>query len=287
MSAGGTDGAAAERSAIARISPQTVAAALRLARTGRIYDLALELNESIPQGNPGAFTPFSFTWRVTPEGSGGDSPYRFAAETITGPLHIGTHIDALVHVQAEGRIFGGRLAAEARDDRGFKAHGIETVPPIVTRAVVLDVAGRAGHAALADGYEITVADLQDACDATGVEVREGDAVLVRTGKIREFATDPARFQAAQPGVGVEAAIWLYEQGMTILATDTTGTEPLPFADEARTTHRAMLVERGVHLIENVLLDEVAQDGVREGAFVCLPLKITGATGSWVRPVLVV
>jgi len=273
--------------AVARISGPTVLAALQLARTGRVYDLALELNEGIPQGNPGAFTPFSFTWRVTPEGSGGDSPYRFAAETITGPLHIGTHIDALIHVQADGRIFGGELASDARDDRGFNAHGIETVPPIVTRGVVLDVAGRAGQPALADGYEITVADLQDACDAAGVQVREGDAVLVRTGKIREFATDPTRFQAGQPGVGVDAAIWLYDQGMAILATDTTGTEPLPFTDEARTTHRAMLVERGVHLVENALLDEVAAAGVSEGAFVCLPLKITGATGSWVRPVLVV
>lgn len=75
--------------------------------------------------------------------------------------------------------------------------------------------------------------------------------------------------------------------MAVLGADSTGIEPLPFPDPARTTHRAMLVERGVHLVENLYLDELAADGVAEALFVCLPLKITGATGSWVRPVAIV
>jgi hypothetical protein len=70
-------------------------------------------------------------------------------------------------------------------------------------------------------------------------------------------------------------------------TDTTGTEPLPFADPAATTHRAMLVDRGVHLLENLYLEDLATDGISEGLFVCLPLKITGATGSLVRPLAIV
>ena len=63
--------------------------------------------------------------------------------------------------------------------------------------------------------------------------------------------------------------------------------PLPFADAAATTHRAMLVERGVHLLENLYLEDAARDGVTEGLFVNLPLRITGATGSWIRPIIVV
>jgi kynurenine formamidase len=74
--------------------------------------------------------------------------------------------------------------------------------------------------------------------------------------------------------------------MSVLATDTTGTEPLPFADPRKTTHAAMLVERGVHLIENVFLDDLARDGVAEAAFICTPLKLTGCTGSWVRPIAI-
>ena len=96
----------------------------------------------------------------------------------------------------------------------------------------------------------------------------------------------ATIESSQPGVGPAAAVWLYERGMAVLATDTTGTEPVPHPDPARTTHRAMLVERGVHLIENVFLDELARDHVIESTFVCLPLKLTGATGSWVRPIAI-
>jgi kynurenine formamidase len=141
-------------------------------------------------------------------------------------------------------------------------------------------------ARLEDGYEITVDDLRETLVRSGEAVRPGDAVLVRTGKMEHWS-DEAAFQAGEPGVGREASIWLYEQGMAVLGTDTTGTEPLPFKNITSTTHGAMLIERGVHLIENLSLDEAAADKVTAGLFVALPLKITGATGSWLRPVLVV
>ncbi len=277
--AGGVD-----RGSLSRVGPPEVLAALRLPRTGRVYDLGLEINERIP---PGPATPFSMAFRVTPEGTGVGEPYQYTAEVIHGNLHCGTHLDALIHVQAEGRVYGGGLASEARDDRGWKRHGMETVVPIVGRCVLLDVAGLKGVAALPNRYEVTADDLQAACTEAGIGVRAGDIVLVRTGKIRDFFANAPAYGSAEPGVGPAGAIWLYEQGMAVLGADCTGIEPLPFPDPARTTHRAMLVERGVHLVENLYLDELAAAGVREALFVCLPLKITGATGSWVRPVAIV
>ncbi|HEX3803585.1 MAG TPA: cyclase family protein [Solirubrobacteraceae bacterium] len=274
-------------SALARLIPERLLNAVSLVRSGLVYDLGVPLDEGIPQGNPGAFTPFSFTWRVTPEDTGTSDGYQYAAETIVGCPHISTHIDALVHCQAEDRVFGGMTVAEARGDRGFRVHGAETIQPIIGRAVLFDIASLHEVDALDDGHEVTVAELEQVADRSGIEVRDGDVVLVRTGKIREFFHDPAAFQAGQPGVGVEASIWLYERGMAALGTDTTGTEPLPFSDPRNTTHRAMLVERGVHLIENLDLTDPCLEGVTEGLFICLPLKLTGATGSWVRPVLVV
>jgi len=272
--------------ALSRITADHVLAALALARRGRVYDLGLEINERMPQGARGVFVPFARAFSATPEGTGPDEPFSFAAEVIIGTQHTSTHIDAFVHIQSEGRIYGGDRAVDARNDQGWLKYGMETVPPIVGRAVLLDVARLKGVDALPDRYEISVDDLRDTCRAASVEIEVGDVVLVRTGKIREFATDPAAFEESQPGVGPAAAIWLYEHGMAVLGTDTTGTEPLPFPDAARTTHRAMLVERGVHLLENVYLDELARDGVAEAAFVCLPLKLTGATGSWVRPIAI-
>jgi len=270
--------------AVGRITTPALLAALALVTEGRVYDLGLEINDRIPH-NPD-FVRFSLAFTSTPEGTGVRSPFQFAAEVITGALHVSTHIDALVHVQAEGRIYGGAKASEARGDRGWTQQGIETVPPILGRGLILDVARAKGVDRLPDGTEVTVADLQGILAIGGRGVRQGDIVLVRTGKIGEFYADPTSFQKAEPGVGRDAAIWLYEQGMAVLGTDTTGTEPLPFVDAARTTHRAMLVERGVHLIENLMLEELSRNAIAEGLFVALPLKITGATGSWIRPVLV-
>ena len=92
---------------------------------------------------------------------------------------------------------------------------------------------------------------------------------------------------SQPGVGHEAALWLYERGMAVLGTDTSGTEVMPMPDPERSTHVAMIVERGVHLVEIMDLEGIARDRVFEFLFIGLPLRITGGTGSWTRPVAVV
>lgn len=271
--------------ALAKLTPSTTLAALRTVAHGEVFDLAVEISERMPQGPRGPFVPFSLVSSATPELGRDEWPYTFSAETVIGTLHTSTHIDALIHVQHEGRTYGGHEAADIRTDRGWTRYGAETISPIVTRGVVLDVAGALGVERLDDGYEITVEDLR-AAGVDEVGVRDGDAVLVRTGKIAQYLSEPEAFGAGEPGVGVDAAIWLYDRGMALLGTDTTGTEPLPFADPARTVHRALLIDRGVHLVENLSLEQLAADGVREGIFVCLPLKIRGATGSWVRPVLI-
>jgi kynurenine formamidase len=282
MGAGKTEGLG--KGALARISGDTVLAALRLPQKGRVYDLGLELNDRIPSN--AEFTPLALKFTHTPQETGAKSPFQFSADTFGGGIHIGTHMDAFVHIQAENRIYGGTPVAEALGDRGWKQYGMETVAPMIGRGILLDIPGLKGVGRLDDRYEITVADLKAELARKNLTVRQGDFVLVRTGKIQDWDNPPA-FQAAEPGVGREAAIWLYEAGMAVLATDTTGTEPLPFADEAATTHRAMLVDRGVHLLENLYLEDTARDGVTEGLFVNLPLRITGATGSWIRPIMVV
>ena len=268
-----------------RIGPEQVLTAINMVRSGRVYDLGLDLDSSVPQGPPGEFDPFTFRWVHKPE-AGREGLYQYAAESVGGTPHIGTHIDGLMHATSGTTMFGGCDFTEVVSPSGFTSDGIESVPPIVTRAVVLDIAARAGDP-LPDRYEVRIADIEGAAREQNVQFRSGDAVLVRTGKVRQYGVDNDAYQASQPGVGPDAAIWLFEHGMAILGTDTTGTEPLPFADPGRTTHQAMLVERGVHLIENLNLEELGRDKISEAMFVCLPLRITGASGSWVRPIAVV
>ncbi len=273
--------------ALARITPEIQLSALALAKQGKTYDLGMEINEAMPQGDPGAFVPFAFLTRRSPEQTIKRTPFQHSVESIIGTLHTSTHIDAFIHVQTENKTYGGHDVRDIRDDGGWKKFGMETVPPIIGRAVILDVAGALGVEAIEDMVNITVEDIQAAVTRQKVTLKQGDIVLVRTGKIREFTTDRDKFQRGMPGVGPDAALWLYERGMAVLGTDTTGTEVTPWPDPVRTTHRAMLVERGVHLIENVYLDDLAADGISEALFICLPLKITGATGSWVRPIAMI
>lgn len=279
-----TSASAEEIGALSRINEAVVRGALSLPKAGKVYDLGLELNSNIPH-NP-EFVRFAMSFTHTPEGTGACSPFQYSVESVFGALHIGTHIDSFIHIQNQGRIYGGHSASDSRGDRGWTRHGAETIPPILGRAICLDIPGLKGLGRLPDRYEVTVDDLKRELARASLEIRSGDIVMVRTGKIQDFG-DEAAFQAAEPGVGRTAALWLYECGMAVLGTDTTGTEPLPFDDPALTTHAAMLVEKGVHLIENLNLEDVARDGVREGLFIALPLKITGATGSWIRPILAV
>jgi kynurenine formamidase len=269
--------------AIQRIDSGVLRAALTLPTKGKVYDLALEINNKIPN-NPG-FVRYSSAFTHTPEMTGMLSPFQASVEMIVGTLHVSTHMDALVHIQSEGRIYGGDFASEARNDHGWKKHGMETVPPIIGRALILDIAQLRGTPRLEDGYEITIDDIQASLAAGGESIRIGDIILVRTGKIQQY-DDADAFFAGEPGIGRAAALWMYDHGMAVLGTDTTGTEPIPVLDPARSTHHAMLVESGVHLIENLYLEELCQDVVRLGFFIALPLKFTGATGSWLRPVLI-
>jgi kynurenine formamidase len=267
-----------------------VRAAVELVGDGRVFDLGTELAYDMPNGPRENFLPFRLSQHRTPQCLvlPNDPPaFDFSMDVVCGSTHIGTHIDAVVHVQAEGRMFGGKRAQDVYGDFGWREGGAETIRPIVARGVLLDVARSHGVDVLPDGFEIEPHHLEDCLGASSVELRSGDVVLVRTGKLAaDYAADGSRYYAASPGVGVEAAVWLYEQGMVLLGTDTAAIEPLPFPDAANTVHRALLVDRGVHLIEILDLEELAATGPTSFLFVCLPLKVRGGTGSWVRPIAI-
>jgi regulator of RNase E activity RraA/kynurenine formamidase len=274
----------------ARIGPEELLAALALPAQGRVFDLGTELATGMPVGPIEAFGGFRITPYRTPKciASPDNAPgFDFSMELIQGSPHIGTHFDAPAHIQSFGKVFGGHRAADVYDDFGWRENGIHTVPPVITRGVLLDIPALLEVPRLPDLFEVTVDHVQRALEREQVEVRRGDAVLVRTGKMADYHGDGSTYFDAGPGIGVDAALWLFERGMAVLGSDTSATEPYPFPDPDNTVHRAMLVERGIFLAEILCLDELAGANAYEFLFVCLPLKFHGGTGSWVRPVAVV
>src|SRR4051794_27916621 len=277
-------------SALGRITPEGIVRAARLVQTGQVYDLGAEMSDDMPATSKEAFMPYRLLTYRSSRNMARENDWHgisFYTEVLMATPHVSTHIDALNHVVRHGHIYGGHAMADVEGDFGVAAAGIETVPPIITRGVLIDVAADKGVERLPDHYEISVADLQSALAAQQVQIEPGDAVLVRTGKMQQYGVDNTAFLAGQPGVGLDAALWLYDQGLAVLGSDTTGTEPQPVTDWEHTVHVAMLLERGVHLVEWLNLETLAAARVYEFLFVCSPLKLRGASGSWVRPIAVV
>jgi kynurenine formamidase len=264
--------------------------ALSMPTEGRVFDLGTEFHTGMPAGSIESFGGFRITPYRTPRclAHPDEAPgFDFSMDLIQGSPHLGSHFDARAHIQSFGKVYGGHKAADVYDDFGWKENGIETVPPVITRGVLLDVPALVGMSKLPDLFEVTVEHVEGCLERQGVRISDGDTVLVRTGKIADHQGDGEEYFTSAPGVGLKAAEWMHEKGMAILGSDTSATEPFPFPDADNTVHRAMLVERGVYLIEILELDELAEAEAYEFLFVCLPIKFRGATGSWVRPVAVV
>jgi kynurenine formamidase len=267
--------------------PAALLAALRLVRRGALYDLGVDLGNTTPRLPPAEVAPFILSSYRTP-GSFAARPEMqgcsFSSEVLYGGIHQGCHMDALIHAQRHGRVYGGAEASRLLTDQGWIRHGMETVPPIVLPAVLLDLATYLGADPVPDGRCLGVEELAGAAAAQNAVLTPGVCVLLRTGKIRQYATDRLAFEAGCPGISGRAAAWLAERGMVCFALDATSADPHPTPDWNDTAHEELLVRRGIHIIENVYLEELAREGVRECLFFCLPLRIRGATGSWVRPI---
>lgn len=254
---------------------------LRLARERTTYDLGLALEMGIPHGP--THSPFLFS--LTKQH--GQVVYREGASSANDVFsmgsHVGTHIDALGHASKDGRLHGGIQADAVQSFRGGLSRlGVDEVPPLITRGVLLDIAALHGREELDADHDITAGDLEAACQAQSVTVEPGDAVLIRTGLIRRWP-DHERFHAnPAAGLVLDAAQWLGARGIRCTGSDNYAYEKVPA--RGLVVHVELMVNRGIPIIEMLDLEGLARDRVSTFLFVALPLKIVGGTGSPIRPV---
>lgn len=254
----------------------------------RVFDLAQPMRTGMPQ------SPNHPPFRMVLDRRHGDTMRldggSAANEIIITGGHVGTHVDALAHVSQDGALHGGIAAAAVQSNQGFAALGIDTFQPYVGRCVLLDVAGLHRTRALAPGYEVTVEDLELAEKAAGVEVGEGEAMIIGTGWSRHWA-DKVRFTGqvdGAPGPGVDAAGWLAERRVRVAGAESIAFECIPAGrgHAELPVHRMLLVESGINIVETLRLDELLDSDVREFLLVLNPLPIVGATGAPVRPLAI-
>jgi kynurenine formamidase len=254
--------------------------AVRLVHEGRLYDLGRVLDESCPVF-PGRY--FRQTLVTTAHHANeampvGENEVNWVTEIVTGTQQLGTHLDALSHLQIGDRAYNGWRVAELADGSGVKKLGAETIPQIVTRGFLVDVSS----AGLGPGGVVTLDHV------AGLEPEPGDAVLFHTGW-GEHWDDPDGYLSGEPGPGCDVARWLIEHGVALTGCDTWSYGPVPAEDPARPFEvpQMLNVRHGVFVVENLDTSELAADGVREFALVLTHPKLRGATGAWVSPIALV
>ncbi len=263
--------------------------------SGRIYDLSVEYFVGMPSydfnGQPrfqifNVHTPNgTIVDNTTGQGNAVNKHLTYSGSMISMYTHTGTHVDALAHFGLEGTIYNGFTAEEHLGDRGWLRAGVENYPPIVARGVLIDVAAYKGVDMLPESYGITVADIDETLAAQGLVVREGDVVMVRTGRMTLFEEDRAAYMANTPGLTRESANHLADLGAILVGADNISTDVGPSEEDFNylPVHSSMLTGRGVPIMQNVFLEELAGDGVYEFAWFGASLKLRGSDGGPMRP----
>lgn len=278
-------GAGDERGSGNHMKPDAVLRAAQLIRTGEVFELAHVLSPNMPFFGTRRFDITLKRTFMNPQ------PNRRGSneELISTELgQVGTQLDAFNHQTIGDSLYNCFKNDEVATRTGFTKLGVENVGMLMTRGVLLDIAALKGVEMLSDTYEITVKDLQDAMARQNVKMQPGDAILIYTGWSRLWNKDNARYVRSNPGIGVAAAEWLVKQNPMLIGADNWSVEVVPSPDPqaSQPVHQIMLPVHGVHLIENLRLEDLASNRAYEFAFIVQPLKIQGGTGSTVSPVAI-
>jgi kynurenine formamidase len=216
-------------------------------------------------------------------------PRSGASGVLTMMEHSGTHIDALCHQACDLQFFGGVSVDAIERADGYRELGAETIRPILARGVLLDVAGWKGVDRLPQHYAITADDLEGCAHRSNVAVNPGDVLLVRTGYARCWNDEATYLNAA--GVSKSGNRWAAERRVVAVGADNMAWDAMEERDPDTNMmlfgHVHLLVTHGIHIIENLNLEELAAAGHHEFCFVGVPLKFRGATGSPIRPLALV
>jgi len=278
-------GATDERGSANLMSPETVLRAARLIRTGEVIELGHVLSAAIPLSAGRRFEVDTKRTNMNPQSNRRGSNEELVIAEIG---QVGTQFDGFAHQTIGNSLYNCFKLDEVSTRTGFTKLGIQNVGGLVTRGVMIDVAGLKGVDMLADNYVITVQDLQQALAKQNITLQSGDAVIIHTGFGKLWGKDNARYARGNPGIGVAAAEWLARQNPMLVGADTAPVEVSPNPDPQLSlpTHQIMLVVNGIHLLENLKLDELAAKRAYEFALIVEPLKIQGGTGSTVAPIAI-
>jgi len=264
---------------LALIDERKRAAALALVGQGRMYDLGHVLDEHVPVF-PGRYfkqTLVTTAHHVNSNGGVGENDVNWITELVSATMQLGTHLDALSHLQMGDHGYEGLTVTDLAGTNGVRQLGAETVPQIVTRGWLVDASG------------LGVGGVIEPEQCVGIEPEPGDAVLFHTGWGR-YWDDPNTYLSGEPGPGCELAQWLADRDIALTGCDTWSYGPVPPEDPQRPFRvpQILNIEHGVFVVENLYLAALAADGVTGPfALILTHPKLRGATGAWTSPIALI
>lgn len=276
-------GAGDQRGAANWMKPDTILRGAKLIKTGELFELGWPLSPDPKETytNEGRmFKIYTKPFKPVPNNRNSNEEL-----VITELGQIGTQFDGFTHQMYGDSFYNCFKLDDIGTPTGFKKLGVENIGTLMTRGVLIDVAGLKGVDVLPDSYSITTEDLQKALARENLSIQPGDAVVVNTGWGKLIGKDNVRYGKTSPGISLAAAEWLAHQDPMLIAADNCCVEVIPSEPPLnRPVHGMMLIQYGIFLIENLKLDALSAARAYEFAFMVQPLKLKGATGSTVAPV---
>lgn len=273
-----------------------VVRAAGLVRSGTIFDLSHVIDEGIPAFPGRTFKQVLTTTahqinRRRPDAGDrgwGENNVNWIVEQIEATQQMGTHVDALNHLQIGDQVYNGWTLGEIVEEYGTNRLGIDTLPQLVTRGLLIDVAKFKGVHHMAAGEVIQPAWVEEILDRRHLQVRPGDAILFHTGWGRQWS-DADAYLVGEPGPGMAMVDWLASARVALVGCDTWSFGPVPAENPARPFEvpQTLNVRHGIVVAENLALAELAAADATEFMFVLSHARLRGATGAWVAPLAIV
>ncbi|GAA4012692.1 cyclase family protein [Streptomyces plumbiresistens] len=256
----------------------------------KVYDMSTDFFPGMPSYDTNGDMSFQYWLTHTPRDEMFDgSDIGYSGDSVAFYTHTGTHVDTLNHFSYNSKVWNN-FSVEKNLRRDWNVGGADKHPPTIARGILLDIPATQGADVLPDSYGIGRQEIEDALKRQNIEVRFGDVVLVRTGRMRLWP-DRKYLDMPEPGLTLEGAKALAENGAVTIGADNLGLEvriPHPTLPGFMNlpVHYYLLIEAGIPMIECMDLEELAADGVYEFAYVGACMKIRGATGAPVRPLAI-
>ncbi len=271
------------------VTPERTLEAAKLIKQGKSMPLGITIGPDTP-----AFPPRSLSLQVVQPGQhGGQKLSGFGYEgnynddILQTWIGIGSQLDGLGHLGENGQYYNCLDEKEISAITGLTKLGTHDVPPLVGRAVIIDMAAHAGKDMLEAGESFGEEEIKAAAEAQGVTMGEGDIILFHTGWTENMLdSSPAEWGSAEPGISNAGAVYLASLNPMAVGADTWGLDAVPPAegDKVFYGHVTLLKDNGIYILETMNVGPLLREGVNEFMFVLGQPRIQGSVQAMINPV---